>query len=652
MTHEFSPAGSDKEPSLPALELAGSLQGVMADVAANRWYDLDIHQEGALQAIGEGLVSGVTEGYVESATGSGKTLLLSLLTEAAVRAGKRVHILAPTTQIGDQLIGSDGETGLGKFTSLLDDMAVRQNYGRRRANPHAQVVVSTYAGVLEEFKARERGGGRLGEFDLILGDESHRSLGAGTSQALNQYMPDAVKVGFSATPDFGMDRRSEEVWGKSWFEFSFAKAIETDKASPVRALIMQTDTSLELSDYRKEFTDKELAPLINSLERNGMALQLTQDFLEDGRQGIVACIPGQENAHARAMARYISELDANGRKVVAKSIGSHLDPKVQKQYLDDYRAGKIDVLTFTRAIEEGWDSDKASFCINLAPTTSPVRLKQLLGRIIRPKKDGKEAIFVDFVDDKVGVAKKQYTVLHALGIEEFDANRVLGSSQSQNRGGGTPRSLLRVLRPDLYERLMRVQGKPLQDIVMGKTGVRVSPIEAHWEQVLAKEGMPAELPYNVTFDSVLVKKYERAAEILRSDLGVEPTSDEIADYLSERGAKKEHERVIREFGRRVILDDDALGNLMAPAVESVEDIVGRLALKGALETVLDTLSEREAGVVRMRNGLVDDTVQRSFDQIGMVYGVTRERVRQIDSKAMSKLRHPQRARLIRDFLDG
>ncbi|MDQ4032598.1 MAG: RNA polymerase sigma factor, partial [Actinomycetota bacterium] len=73
-------------------------------------------------------------------------------------------------------------------------------------------------------------------------------------------------------------------------------------------------------------------------------------------------------------------------------------------------------------------------------------------------------------------------------------------------------------------------------------------------------------------------------------------------------------------------------------------------LQDQLQSVLATLSEREAGVVRLRFGLTDGQ-PRTLDQIGQVYGVTRERIRQIESKAMAKLGHPSRSWALRDYLD-
>jgi hypothetical protein len=84
---------------------------------------------------------------------------------------------------------------------------------------------------------------------------------------------------------------------------------------------------------------------------------------------------------------------------------------------------------------------------------------------------------------------------------------------------------------------------------------------------------------------------------------------------------------------------------------SVVDAAGQFTLlQEQLHSVLDTLSEREAGVVSMRFGLTDGQ-PKTLDEIGKVYGVTRERIRQIESKTMSKLRHPSRSQVLRDYLD-
>ena len=97
--------------------------------------------------------------------------------------------------------------------------------------------------------------------------------------------------------------------------------------------------------------------------------------------------------------------------------------------------------------------------------------------------------------------------------------------------------------------------------------------------------------------------------------------------------------------------DSQLGDFIedSEAVVAV-DAVSFTLLQDQLQSVLATLSEREAGVVRLRFGLTDGQ-PRTLDEIGQVYGVTRERIRQIESKTMSKLRHPSRSQVLRDYLD-
>ncbi|HSX28807.1 MAG TPA: DEAD/DEAH box helicase family protein [Candidatus Saccharimonadales bacterium] len=666
------PEGSDKTPetakapTMNAIEIAGALQGVIADIA-NRDFDLDMVQEETVKAIGEKIIAGETEGHIDSATSSGKTLQIALLAEAAVKAGKRVHIMAPSKPIADQIIGADGKTGIGRFTKLLEEVVVTQNYDGRHGDAQSPVVVSTYAGFLNEAKAIKENGGRLGEFGVILGDECHRSLGDITSKALYSYMPEAVKVGFSATPDYAEDRKSEEIWGERWFEFSLRSSIEVGKTAPTRSLLISTDATLSLDDPRSEFTERELAPLIDNFERNGIALRMSQDFVNAGRQGIIACVPGRGNAHATIMAELLSQMETGDRTIVAKDIGSHLHPDEQRRRLEDYREGKIDILTFTRAIEEGWDSEQASFCLNLAPTTSEVRTKQLMGRIGRVKASGLESIYVDFLDDKIGVNKQQYTAAHALELDDIDLDRVLGWGNASEKT--SPPDLRPILRPEIYERLLRVQGKTLLDALVSKSGSPIDPLVAQWEGTLKREGLPEELPENPVFPTILAKKYEQAAEMLRRQNGVEPTSDEIADFLVERRIPKNQEQAVREFGTRIDWPD-TLAKIPDDMHESVEDIVMRLALSDALDKAMSDLDEREVKVVRARFGLGladetdpekrdeerDELIKLSrqspltLDQIGIVLGVRRERVRQIESKAMAKLRHISRSGLMTDFV--
>ena len=143
----------------------------------------------------------------------------------------------------------------------------------------------------------------------------------------------------------------------------------------------------------------------------------------------------------------------------------------------------------------------------------------------------------------------------------------------------------------------------------------------------------------------VINKLARVQRQMLQDLGREPTPEELAKEL-DMTAEKVVE--VQKYGREPIslhtpLGED--GEAIVPA-----DAVSFTLLQEQLHHVLDTLSEREAGVVSMRFGLGDGQ-PKTLDEIGKVYGVTRERIRQIESKTMSKLRHPSRSQVLRDYLD-
>jgi len=154
----------------------------------------------------------------------------------------------------------------------------------------------------------------------------------------------------------------------------------------------------------------------------------------------------------------------------------------------------------------------------------------------------------------------------------------------------------------------------------------------------------------------IVGRLARVQRQLLQDLGRDPTPDELA-----AGLDMTPEKVIeaQKYAREPIslhiplgeAGDSEFGDLIedTDAIEPGE-AVGFTLLQEQLHSVLDTLSEREAGVVSMRFGLTDGQ-PKTLDEIGKVYGVTRERIRQIESRIMSKLRHPSRSSLLRDYLD-
>ncbi len=154
----------------------------------------------------------------------------------------------------------------------------------------------------------------------------------------------------------------------------------------------------------------------------------------------------------------------------------------------------------------------------------------------------------------------------------------------------------------------------------------------------------------------VINKLARVQRQMLQDLGREPTPEELAKELDMTPEKVVE---VQKYGREPISlhtplgeeGDSEFGDLIEDSEAIVPaDAVSFTLLQEQLHAVLDTLSEREAGVVAMRFGLTDGQ-PKTLDEIGKVYGVTRERIRQIESKTMSKLRHPSRSQVLRDYLD-
>jgi RNA polymerase primary sigma factor len=172
-------------------------------------------------------------------------------------------------------------------------------------------------------------------------------------------------------------------------------------------------------------------------------------------------------------------------------------------------------------------------------------------------------------------------------------------------------------------------------------------------RAMADQARTIRLPAHVV---EVINKLARVRRQMLQDLGREPTLDELGIEL-----EMTPERVVevQKYGREPVSLDTPLGedgdSEFGDLIEDSEAIQpGEAAdftmLQEQLHSVLGTLSEREAGVVSMRFGLTNGQPQ-TLEEVGKVYGVTRERIRQIESKTMSKLRHPSRSNLLRDYLD-
>ena len=153
-----------------------------------------------------------------------------------------------------------------------------------------------------------------------------------------------------------------------------------------------------------------------------------------------------------------------------------------------------------------------------------------------------------------------------------------------------------------------------------------------------------------------INKLVRIQRQLLQDLGREPTPEEIG---AEMDLPTEKVREILKIAQEPVSletpigeeDDSHLGDFIEDQeVLSPAEHTAQTLLKEQLEEVLDTLTDREENVLRLRFGL-DDGKVRTLEQVGKVFGVTRERIRQIEAKALRKLRHPSRSKQLKDFLE-
>jgi RNA polymerase primary sigma factor len=172
-------------------------------------------------------------------------------------------------------------------------------------------------------------------------------------------------------------------------------------------------------------------------------------------------------------------------------------------------------------------------------------------------------------------------------------------------------------------------------------------------RAMADQARTIRIPVHVV---ELINQLHRVRRNQVQRLGREPTADELGvemDLAPERVLQiQRHAREPISLDQTIGDEGDTqLGELIedSEAVVAVDAVSFRL-LQDQLQAVLATLAEREAGIVRLRFGLTDGQ-PRTLDEIGQVYGVTRERIRQIESTTMTKLRHPSRSRLLRDYLE-
>ncbi|MEI7631770.1 MAG: DEAD/DEAH box helicase family protein [bacterium] len=372
----------------------------------------------------------VTFGYVKLPTGSGKTAIFSTLagilssTENNLPPLKGL-VLVPKLDLVDQtrgIVSEDGKTIKGGIGAFAPNTSVTVYTGIDKSL-EGDVVVMTYDSLRNGVEA-----GILAPelFDYIICDEAHRALGKKTSAAINKIAEGRIVIGFTATTEFE-NKSVDSFFPEEIHSVELREAIELGWLCQVRAFAIDTGITIESIAANKDFSDAELLTLIESEWRNSKAVDFAKSFVEQGQQGLISCVPGDNLAHAKIIAERINEtqiLDPKTgelRNMMAVAVSGTLNTKERSKIYADFEAGLIDVLTYVDLLTEGWDSYKAQFLINLRPTSSPVNAVQRIGRVLR-KVEGKIANVVEFIDRS---ERPIYTFWHAIGEDTIQQGKII-----------------------------------------------------------------------------------------------------------------------------------------------------------------------------------------------------------------------------------
>ncbi len=447
----------------------------------------------------------IRAGYVKLPTATGKTAVyahtVNEITKAAHSRGQELKtlILVPGRDLVDQTVGTssskeDGDEDTDElmrgFAKFAPEKNVTEYHGGKK-DLSGDVVVMTYQSLNSAIRENRFD---LDVFDVIVGDEIHRALGPTTKTNIRTLMNNKIILGFSATTEYGVNKIVRNLLPAEIYRLELREAVDNGYLAPVRAIAIATSDTLTASGTG-EFSDEELAKLIKSEWRNKTAIIIARDFVAEGQQGIITCLPGENLLHAREIAeRLLNELVVDQetgevRNIRAQVVSGDMTVRQRRDIYRRYEAGKIDVITSVDLLNEGWDSVKAKFLINLRPTTSQVLGVQRLGRILRPGQDNELATIVEFIDDIDKPGAGIFTFYHAMGEAEICQSRIYGKAyHPQEPSHGTPR-YKQELPQEIAELIASMDHKILDERIFGKFPLAI-PSEMSINQFCEITGLP------------------------------------------------------------------------------------------------------------------------------------------------------------------
>ncbi len=392
--------------------------------------------------------------------------------------------------------------------------------------------------------------------------------------------------------------------------------VETDDVD-VDPDTIEADVETEDADDADETDDSDDTPDVANAE----AAKADDDDAEGGATPVVAAVEADDSEEAGFTVSDADDDDAPAQQVV--TAGATADPV--KDYLK--QIGKVALLNAEQEVELAKRIEAGLFAEETLAGTEGIdpRLRRELEWIAHDGRRAKNHLLEANLRLVVSLAKR-YTGRGMLFLDLI---------QEGNLG------LIRAVEKFDYTK-----------------GYKFSTYATWWirqaiTRAMADQARTIRIPVHMV---EVINKLARVQRQMLQDLGREPTPEELAKELDMTPEKVVE---VQKYGREPISlhtplgedGDSEFGDLIEDSEAVVPaDAVSFTLLQEQLHQVLDTLSEREAGVVSMRFGLTDGQ-PKTLDEIGKVYGVTRERIRQIESKTMSKLRHPSRSQVLRDYLD-
>jgi len=500
--------------------------------------------------------------------------------------------------------------------------------------------------------------------DLVLIDEGHKALGQATVAGIRRQFPNAVRMTFTATPDYAQNRSVTDEYGPKVVSKSIVEAVERGKVPPIRSFLYKTQARIpNLDPNNSDFTVRELKRLAQFSARNAAIIDMAEDLVAQGRQGLITTIPGGDLLHAEILATELTKraIEHDGIKRPLRVVVARGSDEGIQQAMQDFESGEIDILLYCDLLREGYTTNAASFLINGRPTTSIVNITQDVGRILQPKDE--DVIAIDFLDDSV---KHQCTIFDVLQLDRATQAHASGPrslTSEANTDSNRDTYMRGIFRKSIVEALGKYDKRLISELyykfasqtpherrqnAYHKLRAEEFAREAKiWGKILEKEGLgpePADDLFMIPIDNKIINP------INTDDLGEGYTAN-LFGYTSTPSTRKD---------AWIGLGD---GPLILPTVSFPDEQLEDLRLNSRIvwpETdpqelatgsgsklhthivneALTQLTEQEQRIIRLRFGLYDGGGASTLDEVGAMEQLSRERIRQLEARAMAKLRGP------------